>query len=101
MTPTTHQKPQPTSHTETWRDRFDEKYGDRAPVIAFKTWEDCDSVKQFISDERTRVIDEVKKLVKGMRAMTITNPEHNHPADAYKLIDKNDLLAALEKLEEK
>lgn len=57
-------------------------------------------IQGAVEAERTQTLNEVRELVDGMRAMTITNPENNHPANAYKLIDRNDLLQAIEKLKE-
>ena len=39
---------------------------------------------------------EIAQMIEGMPAMTLTNPGNNHPANAYKLIDKRDLLTKLE-----
>jgi beta-glucosidase/6-phospho-beta-glucosidase/beta-galactosidase len=58
-------------------------------------------VAEARADERAKTINEVLEVVKVMPAMTMTNPAHNHPANAYKLVDKAELRAKLEEMKGK
>lgn len=52
------------------------------------------------ADERQAVLAEISELVDKMPAFTMTNPHNNHPANAYKLIDKVELRAKLAEMGE-
>lgn len=60
-----------------------------------------EQVEQSIrADKRQAVLAEISELVDKMPAFTMTNPHNNHPANAYKLIDKVELRAKLAEMGE-
>ncbi len=52
------------------------------------------------ADKRQKLLAEISELVDKMPAFTMTNPHNNHPANAYKLIDKVELRAKLAEMGE-
>lgn len=57
-------------------------------------------IAQARKEERQKVLAEVEGWLDVAPAMTLTNPENNHPANAYKLIDKAELRAKLQEMKE-
>ena len=59
-----------------------------------------DGTKKAVFNERQKLLAEISELVDKMPAFTMTNPHNNHPANAYKLIDKVELRAKLAEMGE-
>ena len=67
-----------------WRDKLRELgFGNQAVIVGTKRRELFDEIeKMFV--ERQKVLE----LIDKMPAMTMTDPNNNHPASAWKLVDK-------------